>query len=199
MLYTTSPQLMWPPQCSKTFFFWSISWGWKRGNSLKGQNQVSRQGVSELQSEDCQFLVWNGRLVRRNTVLKKKIFLSKSCIDLVDQVLLQFVDKCKVILPWLLHPCSGSLQAKFNFCPTRQTPKPCLWVMWLEGLFFGLWSSPVSEVSSIVTTWLKNPTASNRNRFKMACEASSWSRFWTALRKWEPVQLRAFSCLKSRE
>jgi hypothetical protein len=39
---------MWPPQCSKTFFPWGVSWGLERGSISKGPNQVSRLGVLEF-------------------------------------------------------------------------------------------------------------------------------------------------------
>jgi hypothetical protein len=58
---------------------------------------VSRPGVSELQSEDLQFLVRNGRLLRSSIVLKTRDSFRKLVSSFADQLLLQSVEKCNAV------------------------------------------------------------------------------------------------------
>jgi hypothetical protein len=87
-----------------------------------------------------------------------------------------------------LHPFPGSLQAKFHLCPRRQTPTPCLMtcVSWtsvdwgnhcLSIPWICLWSlnhmlRTGIQLSSIVMSRFRTPIGSQRNRCRIACEAS---------------------------
>jgi hypothetical protein len=141
----------------------------------------------------CQFLVHNGRLVRNSTVLKKQDSFKKFASMFGDQLLLQFVEKCNIVLC-----CNGCTLSRWS---TSKIPSSFqktdanlldddFWVLNLFGcweplslhsldcsLVSGSYTHTQIQASSILMRRLKYPTGSLQNWSKMACEARIRSRF----------------------
>jgi hypothetical protein len=199
---------MWPPQCSKYFFPWGVSWDLERGSSPKGTNQVSRPRFQNFKVKICQFLVLNGSLVKSAIVLKKQDSFWKLVLMFGDQLLLQFVEKCNVVL---CHDGSTLFQIVYKQNSLSQsTDTNTLFDDFCVLNFFGcrkpqclksldcclvsgsyIWI----QVSIIVTRQLKNPTGYRRNWSKMACEASTLRMASTFSRTVELVSQNVY-CLQ---
>jgi hypothetical protein len=134
----------------------------------------------------CQLPVRNSRLVRSSSVLKKQDSFRKLASVVGDQLLLQFVCFAVMVAPFSRQstckiPClsqrTDSNTLRYDFCVLNFFEHEELLC------FHSLDCSLVSgsyiriHVSSIVTARFRNPTGSHRNQSKMACEASTRSRF----------------------
>jgi hypothetical protein len=140
--------------------------------------------LQNFRVKTCQFLVRNGHLVRRSFVLKKQDSFRKLASPFGDQLLLQFVEKCNVVL--CPDGCTLSqLVYKRNFIFVQEDRRQYLawWLLYLELLwtrgitappflafFVGLWI-----IYTIYIYIYIDPSFIH--------EASTPSRFWPSLRR----------------
>jgi hypothetical protein len=159
LLQTIHLQQMWSSQSSKTFFTWGVSLNVRKEVVVwRGQIRWVGQVFRNFQVKICQFLVRNGFFVRSSNVLKKQDSFCKLVSMFGDQLLLQFVDKCNIVLccdRWTLFQVAYKQNSMF--VPEERRQHLAWWLLCLErlwmggataspffGLFFGLWWIQVS-------------------------------------------------------